>query len=288
MHKFPLPVYLNYKTVIDLSAVMDDGFSNFVEVRSKYTGREDSGANPSGNLGISSNAFSIVDIGVTREPDSVSQEGVQEDLRRKVQTNTSLFSKLRDGLVEEGVVATSCSKAKVGEFIEIRGRLSKPPLFETMDAMIKAIEIGNNFQQAGVSKDNQDRFESPIPNEIKTIKTILDSSNSVDLIFSTVNNRKNIVSLDKEVLGSKTVDDILVGDYIIFAKIVSKINRNASWSSLQKTDLNIFADATVDQLFESFNQTGMDEAKKMINLPSKIEINVQGPLLLLHPVAIFS
>lgn len=287
---FPLPIYLNYKYVIDLSAVMEDGFSEFEELKSKYTNNETTSNKAGGGLGIAAKAFSIVNLGANLKGEYAkgdSKGDSHESAKRKVQTNTSMLAKLRNGLYDQGMVASQYGRAEVEKFIEIRGSFSKPPLSAALEAMTASMDIG--VQLEGLGNNGRKSRKAQVPPQITALMKLLDDSGSVDLIFSMVDDSKAIVSFDKEVLEGKNIDDILAGEYTLFGKISSIIKKEESWSLLQKTPLGIFHDSVTENITKVFQEDeNLIQLRKTVKLPEMVTTSLQGPILLVEPIAVYS
>lgn len=122
------PVYINEKIVIDMLAIIEDGFSTVSQVSTREN-KEDSNAKSVDGKISSSNIiekFLRIDLGGRHEQNNSSQESEKIE-KEKVHTNVSLLSKFRDYLVETNSLKRvfKITELKIGDFVEIQGELKK-------------------------------------------------------------------------------------------------------------------------------------------------------------------
>lgn len=122
------PVYINEKIVIDMLAIIEDGFSTVSQV-STQENKEDSNAKSVDGKISSSNIiekFLRIDLGGRHEQNNSSQESEKIE-KEKVHTNVSLLSKFRDYLVETNSLKRvfKITELEIGDFVEIQGELKK-------------------------------------------------------------------------------------------------------------------------------------------------------------------
>ena len=129
--KLLIPVYINEKIVLDMLAVMEDGFStvsqvNYTEHKQNENSQKlEAGASPLDS--IWSKFFKIDLTGELSHSGNREEENVSKE---KVHTNVSLLSKFRAFLAKENILKSQfdVSKMKIGDFIEVEGELQKNPL----------------------------------------------------------------------------------------------------------------------------------------------------------------
>ena len=129
--KLLIPVYINEKIVLDMLAVMEDGFSTVSQVNyTEHKQNENSQKLEAGALPLDSIWSKFFKIDLTGE---LSRSGNREEenvSKEKVHTNVSLLSKFRAFLAKENILKSQfdVSKMKIGDFIEVEGELQKNPL----------------------------------------------------------------------------------------------------------------------------------------------------------------
>ena len=101
-----VPVYINEKIVLDMLAILDDGFSMVSQVN--YSEHRESSNSKSGEVGIS-NAGELISkllrIDITGKLSHTGRTGENENVaKEKVHTNVSLLSKFRTFLVDEKIL----------------------------------------------------------------------------------------------------------------------------------------------------------------------------------------
>ena len=122
-----VPVYINEKIVLDMLAIIEDGFSMVSQVNSSE--QKESTSEQIGSVNASTSLLNkllkidlkgdISHTGNVEENENISKE--------KVHTNVSLLSKFRTTLEDEKLLDTSSniSNVKIGNFIELEGELQK-------------------------------------------------------------------------------------------------------------------------------------------------------------------
>lgn len=132
-----LPVYINEKNVLDMLAIIEDGFSTVSQV--SYTEHKESNGVQKLEMGASTSATilsKLLKINLNGEISHSGNSGENESIaKEKVHTNVSLLSKFRSFLVNEKILKSgfNASNMKVGDFIEVEGELQKNPLINYMD-----------------------------------------------------------------------------------------------------------------------------------------------------------
>lgn len=124
-----IPIYINEKIVLDMLAIIEDGFSTVSQVN--YTEHKESNSTQKVDVGVSTSATllsKLLKINVSGELSHTGNNGENENIiKEKVHTNVSLLSKFRGFLVEQEILKQDLdfSKMQVGDFIEVKGELQK-------------------------------------------------------------------------------------------------------------------------------------------------------------------
>ena len=146
-----IPVYINEKIVLDMLAIIEDGFSMVSQIN--YTEHKESSSAQKVDAGISTSApilskFLKIDVsgGLSHEGNKGENENV---IKEKVHTNVSLLSKFRGFLVENKILKSDLnfSEVRVGDFIEVEGELQKNPIINYMDSFIDLFRMADIFTE---------------------------------------------------------------------------------------------------------------------------------------------
>ena len=127
-----IPIYVNEKIVLDMLAIIEDGFStvsqvNFVEYDEDTTGKKGS----FGNTTSLFKNFVKLDVGLSASKEKKSSDS-KTIAQEKIHTIVSLLSKFRSYLNANNILksSTQIDDITIGDLIEIKGELQKNPLLE--------------------------------------------------------------------------------------------------------------------------------------------------------------
>lgn len=131
--KLAIPIYLNQRTVFDLLAIVEDGFSELQSIKTSEKNEKGTNTDVSAEVGTK-NVFAFLNLGLKsgiNKNDSIRSE--KEIQQERVFTPASLFSKLRDSLIERKVLNMLDHKfdesyLTPGSFVEFSGVLRKNPM----------------------------------------------------------------------------------------------------------------------------------------------------------------
>ena len=146
-----IPVYINEKIVLDMLAIMEEGFStvsqvNYTEHMEKNSAKK-LDASASTTVPILSKLLKIdVSGGISQTGNDGKDTSV---IKEKVHTNVSLLSKFRNFLIDEKILKSELdfSKIQVGDFVEIDGELEKNPLINYMDIFVDIFRLADILQK---------------------------------------------------------------------------------------------------------------------------------------------
>ena len=135
-----IPIYLNEKTVLDMLATVEDGFSMVSEVRSSNQNSSSVEGKISG--GLSSNDLISKLLRIKVEAKAGMQKGnnlKSETKSERVHTSVSLLSKFRSQLIANRLISSTSNqsmdftKLRTGDFVEVEGELRKNPIIELVE-----------------------------------------------------------------------------------------------------------------------------------------------------------
>lgn len=290
-----IPIYLNEKTVLDMLAIMEDGFSMVSEVNSSNQKTNTSDLKVSGGLSTRAILDKLLKIQIDSsfEKEKSKNESTQTKLE-KVHTNVSLFSKFRSELINNQLLSCTANdnldiaKIKTGDFIEIEGELQKNPMIDFLEKFIDVFRISNIFLEKstlGNKKNASNKKESSniIEHQIKSFLSELTHSGTIDFILE--NPQATLVlSTQEQYLSNDNISEIIGGKFKILGKVIKICEtQNESINLLRKTSLYILDKNSLNGFLSYLNSDKM----KQFNLPN-IRFEISGPSAIVIPVAIYA
>lgn len=292
-----IPVYLNEKTVFDMLAIMEDGFSTVSEI----TNGSSVAANGEAKLAGANSAQALLEQLFKIQFDANLAGNLQsskssETKFEKVHTNVSLFSKLRTALLKNQFLFDiskgkfDFSKIKVGDFIEVEGELQKNPLLDVLEKFYSICSMGEIFSQENVSGAKKQRLKSCEENSLKIykkqIKAFIEEisrSGTIDYILD-VDNGKLVLSLQEQYLiGNDNVSEIIGGRFRVLGKVIKVCSsEEKSIDLLRKNSLTAMNAVALKPLADVFKT---DEFSQF-NLP-EVVFEIEGPSAIVIPIAIY-
>lgn len=290
--KLLIPVYINEKIVLDMLAVMEDGFSTVSQVSyTEHKQHENSQKLEAGISPTDSIWSKFFKIDLTGELSHSGNKEEEENVsKEKIHTNVSLLSKFRAFLTSENILKSQfdVSQMKIGDFIEVEGELQKNPLIDCMDKIadiFRMIEIfssepalGNKTQAKQKKQENQ-----TVSKQIQSFASELKHSGTVDFILSDEKGTV-VLSAQEQYLSNDNISEILGGRFKVLGKVIAVCKDGSeSIDLLRKTTLSILSDDILTTLFAAFQ----DEEFKQFRFPELIT-KIDGPAVIVIPVAIYA
>ena len=285
-----VPVYINEKIVLDMLAIIEDGFSMVSQVNSSEQKESTSGQIGSVNA-TTSLLNKLLKIDLKGDISHTGNVGESENIsKEKVHTNVSLLSKFRTTLESEKLLDTTSdiSNTKIGSFIELEGELQKNPLIDYMDKIIdmfRMVDIFSDEPDLGNKKNAslQKKKESQIIKQIKEFSAELKHSGTIDFILSG-SNGTIVLSAQEQYLANDNISEIIGGKFKILGKVIA-ICKDSSESIdlLRKTTLSVLTDEILADFFAVFKNGDM----KQFNLPELVT-KIKGPAMIVIPIAIYA
>lgn len=287
-----VPVYINEKIVLDMLAIMEDGFSMVSQIN--YTEHKESGSAQKAEASVSTSATilsKLLKINISGELNHTGNKGEDESIaKEKVHTNVSLLSKFRSFLAEQGMLKIDfeMSNMQVGDFIEVEGELQKNPLINYMDLFIdlfRMIDIFEEKPQLGNKSQthNQKQKGNEMVKQIKSFADELKHSGTIDFILS---NKKGtaVLSVQEQYLANDNISEIIGGRFKVLGKVISICKDDTeNIDLLRKTSLSILSEELITEMFAGFKNEDM----KQFNLP-ELKTKITGPAIIVIPVAIYA
>ena len=285
-------VYINEKIVLDMLAIIEDGFSTVSQV--SYNEHKENSNVQKLESGVSTSAnilSKLLKIDLKGEVSHSGNSGENTSVaKEKVHTNVSLLSRFRTFLVNEKILKSGFDTAniKIGDFIEVEGELQKNPLINYLDIFLdlfRMVDIFTEKPQLGSKTQTkaQKQQENEIVTQIKSFADELKHSGTIDFILSddvgTV-----VLSAQEQYLSNDNISEILGGHFKVLGKVIAICkDETENVDLLRKTTLSIFPIDQITEIFSGFQNSGI----KQFNLP-ELKTQIPGPAVIVIPVAIYA
>ena len=292
VNQLMIPVYINEKIVLDMLAIIEDGFSTVSQV-SYSDHKENSNAQKIEAEGSTSASIlsKLLKIDLKGELSHSGNCGETENTtKEKVHTNVSLLSKFRAFLTDANILKSGfdISNMKIGDFIEVEGELQKNPLINCMDIFVDMLRMADIFAekpqlnaktQAKAQKQQQDETMK----KIKSFASELKHSGTVDFILSDSAGTV-VLSAQEQYLSNDNISEILGGHFKVLGKVIAICaDKTESIDLLRKTTLSILPHDLLADMFLCLQNEDM----KQYNLP-ELKTEISGPAVIVIPVAIYA
>ena len=287
-----VPVYINEKIVLDMLAIMEDGFSMVSQV--SYSEHKEGSSTQRLEAGASTSATilsKLLKINMSGELAHTGTSDQSENVsREKVHTNVSLLSKFRRFLVEEKFLKSDfdVKKMQIGDFIEVEGELQENPLINYMEIFVDIFRMANIFaekpQLGGKTQArNQRQQEDETIRQIKSFAEELKHTGTIDFIL-TDQKGTVVLSAQEQYLSNDNISEILGGRFKVLGKVIAICrDETESIDLLRKTTLSVLSEDMIAEMFSGFKN---DEANQF-NLP-ELKTKIKGPAVIVIPVAIYA
>lgn len=287
-----IPVYINEKIVLDMLAIMEDGFSMVSQVN--YTEQNDNTATQKANGTVSTDTTllkKLLKIDISGSVEHTGTTGETTELsKEKIHTNVSLLSKFRDFLQENNILKLefNVNKIKIGDFIEVEGELQKNPLIDYMDTFIDFLqmadiftekpELGKKTQAKQLQTSNQATIK-----QMNAFNKELKHSGTVDFVLKD-NEKTTVLSAQEQYLSNDNISEILGGRFKVLGKVIAIYkDKSKSIDLLRKTTLSVLPEDLLNQMFSGFKSAELEK----FNMPEFVT-KIEGPAIIVIPVAIYA
>lgn len=285
-----IPIYLNEKTVLDMLAIIEDGFSMISEVNSSSQSSNTSNTMLIGGISTRAILDKLLKIQINGrfEKGKNSSEGTQTKLE-KVHTNVSLFSKFRSELIKNELLSCTSSdtldisKIESGDFIEIEGELQKNPLIDLLEKFINVINLSDIFSEEQKALPKEENANNAFVQQMNLFLQELTHSGTIDFILKNTEGTL-VLSAQKQYLSNDNISEIIGGKFKILGKVIKVCKTpKENINLLRKTSLYLFDKNSLDAFASIFNS---DEFKQF-NLPD-VQFEIPGPSAIIIPIAIYA
>lgn len=275
-----VPIYINEKIVLDMLAILDDGFSMVSQL--KYDEHNENKTSQESAIGFAADVLSnLLGINLSGTLSHEKTSGQNTSIsKEKFHTNASLLSKFRSFLFKENLLISDSdfSNIKCGDFIELNGELQKNPLINWLDNLDDLFRLAGVFSEQAESDENMNNAKI-----IQSFSKELKHSGTIDFILSSENGSV-VLSIKEQYLSNDNLSEIIGGKFRVLGKVVSVSKEESEKIDLlRKTTLSILSEEMITNLFSGLN----GETIPGINLPDLIT-TINGPALIVIPIAIYA
>lgn len=292
VNQLMIPVYINEKIVLDMLAIIEDGFSTVSQVSYSDHKENNNAQKIEAEVSTSASILSkLLKIDLKGELSHSGNCGETENTtKEKVHTNVSLLSKFRAFLTDANILKSGfdISNMKIGDFIEVEGELQKNPLINCMDIFVDMLRMADIFAekpqlnaktQAKAQKQQQDETMK----KIKSFASELKHSGTVDFILSDSAGTV-VLSAQEQYLSNDNISEILGGHFKVLGKVIAICaDKTESIDLLRKTTLSILPHDLLADMFSYLQNEDM----KQYNFP-ELKTEISGPAVIVIPVAIYA
>ncbi len=287
-----VPVYINEKIVLDMLAIMEDGFSTVSQIT--YSEYKENNSSQKLEAGVSTSAAilsKLLRINIAGEMNHTGSNGENGSIsKEKVHTNVSLLSKFRGFLMNKIMLKSGfeVSKIEVGDFIEVEGELQKNPLINYMELLInlyKMADIFSDTPQLGQKTRTKNKKEQDTKalDQIELFVNVLKHSGTIDFVLSDPKGTV-VLSVQEQYLANDNVSEIIGGRFKVLGKVISICKDDTEEIDLlRKTSLSVLSEELLTELFSGFKNGDL----KLFNFP-ELRTKINGPAIIVIPIAIYA
>ena len=287
-----IPVYINEKIVLDMLAIIEDGFSTVSQVN--YTEHKEKSNTQNLEVGASTSATilsKLLKIDLKGEVSHSGNNGENESVaKEKVHTNVSLLSKFRTFLIDEKILkfGFDITNMKIGDFIEVEGVLQKNPLINYMDIFMDLFRMADIFSEkpqlgGKTQARTQKQQEKELAKQVSSFANELKHSGTIDFILSD-SSRTVVLSAQEQYLSNDNISELLGGHFKVLGKVISIYKEETEKIDLlRKTTLSILPMDMLKEMFSSMQDSDL----KQYNLP-ELKTQISSPAVIVIPVAIYA
>lgn len=285
-----IPIYLNEKVVLDMLAIIEDGFSTVSMVSTSASNGNVSDGKLGFNASVNGLLSRLLKISLGSSYARKSEGKITESVDvERTHTIASLFSKFRRYLVDQNLIVEmtdklSIDKIRPGMFVEAKGKLEKNPLIyllEELLGVIKFSDIVTEEPQLGNKKKNGEK-QAVSSNKIKQIEAFLNmlkTSGAEDLVMN--NDISIVLPVQEDYLYEGSSAELIGGHFKVLGKIV-RVYENENVSLVRNTPLSMLSNNDMQDFLSAFHTRELQQ----YNIP-EMRTEVQAPAVLMLPIAIY-
>lgn len=291
-----IPAYLNQRIVFDLLAMLQDGLATVTKVSEAEVSKGADERRYGAAFGLNKAFSTLLRIDFSGQIKKINEDSSQTaKSEEKIHTPASLLYKLRNILLETKKLTEVGSDYNPvsGQLIEFTSVLNRNPLIQTMDALIKMMNMASIFADKEQPK-SKGRKSQPKPgdenkkilSQMEEFRKELNSGETVDILSNKLEfGYESVITLENEFLNDPYMSDLVDGTFKVIGKIIRVIPSNDGKISLiRKTALSVMP---TEILQGSLGHLGALSSSQGFGLP-ELKWEIEGPVIQIIPVAIFA
>ncbi len=286
-HSLEIPLYLNQKIVFDLLASINDGFTQITKLKTSSSTETNLDLTATADLG-NKNIFALFGINLKGKTGAGYNRGKSEE-QEKIHTPSSLFNNLKTQLFKENMIKHINGKMDnihPGDFIEIAGLLRINPLINIMENMTQLLQLATTMQNDGTNrKAKQKNLEDKKTIvQMKAFSESLKAKGMVDMIceLEGMGESKAVLPVYMDYFFNGNSSEIVDGKFKVLGKVAKVCGENDKIDLLRNTSFSIFKENLLEEMLSGFNA----DSNQQMNI-GELETTIQGPALLVIPIAIY-
>jgi hypothetical protein len=285
-----MPVYLNQRVVFDLVAMMQGGIASVTQVSHTQRERANVVAEVSSQFGLSRALSSLLRIDLSGNVTGrAAGESDETRTEQRIHTPASLFIALRSALhqrqyiLQDGIMA----KPSPGCIIEFSASLRRNPLAETIKAFVEFLKVADALAEDPTKTKKRDRLsdEQKMMRQMESFLSALAVGDTMDLITEPLKCLyRSVITLEKQYLNDPSMSDLVDGTFRVVGKVTRVIDAGKGAIGLnRKSAMGRLPSSAMEQFRAQLEKPEL----AAFSFP-KMEWDVEGPVIQVLPIAIFS
>ncbi|MCP8899060.1 DUF6414 family protein [Gilvimarinus xylanilyticus] len=293
-----VPVYLNQRTVFDMIAMLQGGFSTVTTVNRQKHDSVSGKVEVGGKFGLSGVLSSLVQADFNAKSDLASGKGSNDSrFENRYHTPASIFYTLRKSLHDSGAIKNlnDFDAVLCGDLIDFEANLKLNPALEYLRGAKNITNTADFLKELSVSSPSSDkRGKGKAPSSGKnrglslmdSILQDFEQGGTFDLVSDSHDLPvKAVLTLESDFLNDPSMSDLVDGTFKVLAKVFKRVESPEEGISLiRKTFINSLPESDLKKMQQGLNSIIHNTG---FNLPSFTH-KIPGPAVQVMPIAIFS
>jgi len=163
------PYYINQSRLLDIYSILNDGYSEYIEITTSVTRDKDQKTKGEVSTGA---GFKLLNIGGTFSSNTSNRLGLKgSNTERKVQTITSILSLVRDNLQSKGYLK-DIKEITTGIFVELPVTLRINSIKLLLSEIKELFSLYHEFREAGLKVQENDKKIVELEKAIKSFRNL--------------------------------------------------------------------------------------------------------------------
>lgn len=275
-----IPIYLDTKIVLDTLAIMNDGLSMVKSITTSESSADKNASDYDARVGVK-NLFSILNMSGGYSNNKEGSESASNiEKYEKIHTMVSLFAEMKNGLNELELIKKDFCSAGAGDFVELNGDMKINPLSDLLNNFKELMEMSNKFNNNNPNRKKAGNDKN-LNKQIEILKKLINPGDQLDVILHS-ENVNAVIPVNEAYFINANKKELTTGKYKVLGKVVDMAKSGESISTLRYSPLSLLSKDIFKQFVEAFDN---DDINKMLKEP--IKFSVEGPALLIKPIAIY-